>query len=68
MTLRTHHGTTLTKMEFGMTNNGTVMLGTLGVRGTELTTTSSRTTLMKMNGQELMMKTGSGAMNVKARE
>lgn len=66
MEMKTHLGMTLTRMAFGMTRIGMLLLGTPGELMMEMTTTSQGLTSGKMNGQEKMMKTGKSAKPAQA--
>merc|ERR1712045_1087624 len=66
MEMKTHLGMTLTRMAFGMTSLGMLLLGTPGDLMMEMTTTSQGLTSGKMNGQEKMMKTGKSAKPAQA--
>jgi len=66
MEVKTHLGMTLTRMAFGMTRHGILLLGTPGELMMEMTTTSQELTSGKMNGQEKMMLTGKSAKPAQA--
>merc|ERR1719410_618991 len=68
MEKKTHLGMTLTRMAFGMTRIGMLLLGTPGELMMEMTTTSQGLTSGKMSGQEKMMKTGKSAKPAQARK